>query len=81
MKQDLCRKVHLVCGGHVVNADGPPACAGTVKGGSVCLLFLIAAANDLDVSTGNIGNVLSMPKCQRKCVVMLDLSLVKKWAR
>ena len=57
VKQNLCHTARLVCGGHVVNANGLPTHVGMVKGGaSAHSSFLIAAANNVDVLTGNIDN-------------------------
>ena len=52
--------------GHVVNANGLPTCAGMVEGASVHLLFLIAAANDLDTLTGDISNTFVNAKTPEK---------------
>ena len=50
----------------MVNADGLPTHAGTVKCASVHLSFLIAADDDLDALTGNIGNVFDNAKTPEK---------------
>ena len=55
-----------MCGGPVVNVDGLTAHAGMAKGASVPLLFLIAAANDLDMLTGEIGNAFMSAKTSEK---------------
>ena len=54
-KQDGRRKARCVIGGHVVNASGYDTYAGNMKGISARLLMCIAAANDLEVLTGDIG--------------------------
>jgi hypothetical protein len=54
-KQDLRRKARCVIGGHVVDAGGYDTYAGNMKGISARLLMCIAAANALEVLTGDIG--------------------------
>jgi hypothetical protein len=54
-KQDGRRKARCVIGGHVVDAGGYDTYAGNMKGISARLLMCIAAANDLEVLTGDIG--------------------------
>jgi hypothetical protein len=54
-KQDLRRKARCVIGGHAVDAGGCDGHAGNMKGISAKLLMCIAAADDLEVLTGDVG--------------------------
>ena len=56
IKVDLRRKSRLVIGGHVVNSTGHEVYASTMKSVSARILMTIAADNDLEVMTGDIGN-------------------------
>ena len=56
VKVDLRRKARLVIGGHVVDSTGHEVYASTMKSVSARVLMTIAAANDLDVMVGDIGN-------------------------
>jgi hypothetical protein len=56
VKQDMRRKARLVLGGHVIDASGHDTYASNMKGISSRILMLIAAANDLSILTGDIGN-------------------------
>ena len=56
VKVDLRRKSRLVIGGNIVDSSGNEVYASTIKSVSSRILITIAAANNLDVMTGNIGN-------------------------
>ena len=66
VKQDLRRKARLVLGGHVIDASGHDTYASNMKGISARILMLIAAANDLLVLTGDIGNAYLYASTQEK---------------
>ena len=53
---DLRRKSRLVIGGHVFNSSGHEVYESTMNSCSARIMMTIAAANNLDVMTGNIGN-------------------------
>ena len=53
---DLRRKARLVIGVHVVNYYGHKVYESTMNSVSARILTKIAAANNLDVMTGDIGN-------------------------
>ena len=57
VKVYLIIKVRLVIGGHVVNSSGHEVYVITMKYFSARILRTTAAANNLDVMTGDIGNV------------------------
>ena len=56
IKVYLRRNSRLVIGGHVVNSSGHEVYASTMKSVSARILMKIAAANNLDVITGDICN-------------------------
>ena len=56
VKVDLRRKARLVIGGHIVDSSGHEVYASTIKSVSARVLMTIAAANNLDVMVGDIGN-------------------------
>ena len=56
VKVDLRRKSRLVIGGHVVDSSGHEVYDSTMKLVSDRILTTIAAANNLDVMTDDIGN-------------------------
>ena len=56
VKVDLRRKARLVIRVHVVNSSGREVDASTMKYVSSRILITNAAANNLDVVTGDIGN-------------------------
>ena len=56
VKVDLRRKARLVIGVHVVGSSGHKVYASITKSVSDRILMTIAAANNLDVMTGDIGN-------------------------
>jgi hypothetical protein len=66
VKQDLRRKARLVLGGHVIDASGHDTYASNMKGISARILMLLAAANDLQILTGDIGNAYLYATTQEK---------------
>ena len=56
VKVDLRRKARLVIWGHVVDSSGHEVYASTMKSVSYSIMMTIAAANNLDFMTGDIGN-------------------------
>lgn len=66
VKLDFTRKARFVAGGHTTD---PPACttyASVVSRESVRLAFLLAALNDLDVLSADIGNAYLNAPCREK---------------
>ena len=55
VKVDLRRKSRLVIGGHVVDSSGHEVYAYTMNSVSARILMTIAATNNLDFMTGDIG--------------------------
>ena len=66
VKVDLRRKVRLVIGGHVVNSTGHEVYASTMKYVSARILMTIAAVNNLEVMTWDIGNAYLNAKTEEK---------------
>ena len=56
VKVDLRRKARLVIGGHVAGSSGHKVFASITNSVSARILMKIAAKNNLDVMTGDIGN-------------------------
>ena len=66
VKVDLRRKARLVIGGHVVNSNRHKVYASTMKSVSARILMTIAAAKDLEVMTGDIGNAYLHTETEEK---------------
>ena len=66
VKQDGCRKAHLVVGGHLVDPCGIGTCSTVVKGVSVRLLDVIAHHDNLKVLCGDVGNAFVTAPCLEK---------------
>ena len=66
IKVDLRRKDRLVIGGHVVDSTGHEVYASTMKSVSARILMTIAAANNLEVMTGDIGNAYLNAETEEK---------------
>ena len=66
IKTDLCHKAHLVCDGSRVDPHGLSTRVTVVKGISVCLLDLIADAQDLKVLCGDIDNAFIQASTKEK---------------
>ena len=56
MKFDLTRKARYVGGGHLAQVSPSLSYSSVVSQDSVCIMFLVAALNDLDVKMCDIGN-------------------------
>jgi hypothetical protein len=55
IKMDFTRKARFVAGGHVTDPPSSITYSSVVARDSVCLAFLIAALNDLDILSADIG--------------------------
>ena len=56
VKVDLRRNSRIVIGGHVIDSSVHEVYASTMKSVSSSIMMTIAAANNLDFMTGDIGN-------------------------
>ena len=65
-------KSRLVIGGHVIDSSGHEVYASTMKSISSRILMTIAAANNLDVMTGDIGNAYLNANTQEKIYTCAD---------
>ena len=55
-KENKRRKAQLVIGGHIVDALHLPPYSSVVQGLSIRLLLLVGKANDLKITTRDVGN-------------------------
>jgi hypothetical protein len=53
---DFNRNARFVAGGHMTNTPGSITYSSIVSHESVCLAFVIAGLNDLDVLAGDVTN-------------------------
>ena len=53
---DFTRKARFVAGGHVTDPPTSITYSSVVACPSICLAYLIAALNDLDILSADIGN-------------------------
>ena len=56
IKMDFTRKARLVAGGHVTDPPSVMTYSSVVSRDSVRIMFMIAALNELDIMSGDIGN-------------------------
>ncbi len=66
IKMDLTRKARLVAGGHRTDPPTSLTYSSVVSRDSVCIAFLIAALNDLQVLAADIGNAYLNAPTQEK---------------
>ena len=66
VKMDLTRKARFVAGGHMTDPPTAMTYASVVSRESVRIAFLLAALNDLDILTGDIGNAYLNAPTQEK---------------
>ncbi len=66
VKMDLTRKARFVARGHMANPPTSMTYASVVSRESVQIAFLLAALNDLEVLTGDIGNAYLHAPTQEK---------------
>lgn len=60
VKMDLTQKAHFVAGGYLTDTLASITYSSVVSRDSVCLAFLIAALNDLDIMACGAGNAYLM---------------------
>ena len=66
IKLDFTRKARFVAGGHKAEAPACMTYSSVVSRDSVRLAFMIAALNDLEVSSTDIGNAYLNAECREK---------------
>ena len=64
--EDFSRKMHLVAGGHMVEAPKSLTFASVVSRESVKIALTLAALNDLEVKTSDIKNAYLTAPCSEK---------------
>ena len=75
VKVDLRRKYRLVIGLHIVDSSGHEVYASTMNSVSSKILMIIAAANNLEVITIDIGNAYLNSKTQKRFIPVQAPSL------
>jgi hypothetical protein len=63
---DLTREVRFVAGGHMTETPTLITYSSVVLRESVCLAFLLAVLNDLDVCMADVGNAYLNADCREK---------------
>jgi hypothetical protein len=63
---DLTRKARFVAGGHTTETPSLISFSSVVSRESVCIAFLLAALNDLDVCVADAGNAYLNANCCEK---------------
>ena len=66
VKMDFTRKARFVAGGHMTEAPNSLTYSSVVSRESVKLAFLVAALNDLDIMSCDIGNAYLNAACREK---------------
>ena len=66
VKMDFTRKARFVAGGHMTEAPSSITYSSVVSRESVKIAFLIAALNDLDIMSCDIGNAYLNAPCREK---------------
>jgi hypothetical protein len=66
VKMDLTRKAWFVAGGHMTETPASLTCSSVVSWDSIRIAFLIAALNDLDNMSCDIGNAYLNAPCREK---------------
>ncbi len=66
VKMDFTRKARFVAGGHTTEPPNSLTYSSVVSRESVKIAFLIAALNDLDIMSCDIGNAYLNAKCREK---------------
>jgi hypothetical protein len=66
VKMDFTRKARFVAGGHTTEPPNLLTYSSVVSRESVKIAFLIAALNDLDIMSCDIGNAYLNAKCREK---------------
>jgi hypothetical protein len=75
IKIDFMRKAHLVAGGHLTQVPSHLTYSSVVSRESVQIMFLIAALNDLQVLSADIGNAYLMHRIEKKFMQLQVKSL------
>jgi hypothetical protein len=66
IKMDFTRKAHFVAGGHMTEAPRSLMYSSVVSHDSICIAFLIAALNGLDIMSCDLENAYLNDPCHEK---------------
>jgi Reverse transcriptase (RNA-dependent DNA polymerase) len=66
IKMDFTRKARYVAGGHVTDPPSTQTYASVVSRDSICIAFLIAALNDLDIMSADIQGAYLNAPCRER---------------
>jgi Reverse transcriptase (RNA-dependent DNA polymerase) len=66
IKMDFTRKARYVAGGHVADPPSTQTYASVVSRDSICIAFLIAALNDLDIMSADIQGAYLNAPCRER---------------
>ena len=69
IKMDLTRKARLVAGGHMTEPPSSITYASVVSRESVRIAFLVAALNELDILSADVGNAYLNAPCREKVYI------------
>jgi hypothetical protein len=72
VKMDFTRKARFVAGGHMTDPPSSITYSSVVSRESVRIAFTIAALNDLDVLSADIGNAYLNAPCREKCMTWTE---------
>ena len=78
VKMDFTRKACLVAGGHMPDTPASLTYSSVVSRDIVCLGLLLAALNDLDVLSYEIGNAYLNAPCREKVWCRLRRTIDRK---
>jgi hypothetical protein len=81
VKMDFTRKARFVAGGHMTDAPVNLTYSSVVSRDSVRLAFLIAALNDIDILSGDIGNAYLQAHTREKVHTICGMEFGQKYHR
>ena len=78
VKMDFRRKAQFVARGHTTNPPSESTYAGFVSHESVCIDFILAALNDLDIFAADIQNAYLTVPCGEKIIFTCGPEIVSE---
>ena len=66
VKMDFTRKARFVAGCHLTDPPESITYSSVVSRETICIAFLIASLNDLDICAANIGDTYLNAECKEK---------------
>ena len=70
VKMDLTRKARLVAGGHKTDPPKDSTYSSVVSRDSVCIMFTLAALNNLNVLAADVQNAYLNAETKEKCYII-----------